>query len=191
MIKSKKIVFSLLEILETINFLNENKIQIRLPLFYNIIYPVLSDNVEKDNIDAIKALIGLEQQLINLQEYNKDYRYTAWELINKGLLINPEDQQLLELSEKKIRDYINYTLHELPIGVLYGINGASIEECEELIKQTTEYEEVCRKLNINRQELINKCRYYYPAYKNYLTVRKDYNEFSDYIEKWFFVRISG
>ena len=36
----------------------------------------------------------------------------------------------------KLYHYLDYTLHELPAGVLYGANGATESECAELMKAT-------------------------------------------------------
>jgi hypothetical protein len=71
----------------------------------------------------------------------------------------------------------------LPTGVLYGINGATIEECTELIKEVEKYEALCNKLQLDKRELIQECKYYYPAYKNYLSVYKNYKNFEDYLVK--------
>ena len=104
-------------------------------------------------------------------------------LLEKGLRISPNDKELLEISEKWTRNYLNYTLHELPTGVLYGANGATIEECKELIEEVAKYEIVCNKLQRDESELIEECKFYYPAYKAYLSVYKNYKNFDDYLDK--------
>ena len=78
---------------------------------------------------------------------------------------------------------MNYTLHELPTGVLYGANGATIEECDELIEEIKKYEIQCNKLQLDENELIEECKFYYQAYKAYLSVFKNYKNFEDYINK--------
>ena len=84
--------------------------------------------------------------------------------------------------EEKQRKYFEYTLHEVPYGVLYNQNGATSEECLELLNALKDYEILCEELKINRMELIEKCRFYYNAYKNYLCVYKEYCDFSDYLD---------
>ena len=125
----------------------------------------------------------LDQHLISYQGYTKDTKYSSWTLLEKGLSISPEDIELLELSEKVTRNYLCYTLHELPIGVLYGANGATIQECEELIQEVEKYEIVCNKLQRDENKLIEECKFYYPAYKAYLSVYKNYKNFDDYLDK--------
>ena len=171
------------DILEIIDYLTAENITIRQPLFNDLIYPILSEQVENNNVNAIKGLLKLDQHLLSYQGYTKNYKYTIRTLLEKGLLISPNDNDLLKLSENMTREYLIYTLHEIPAGVLYGSNGTTIEGCEELIKETDNYEILCNKLQIDKSKLINKCRYYYSAYRNYLSVSKNYINFSDYLHK--------
>ncbi|MCF1716850.1 hypothetical protein L0U88_19565 [Flavihumibacter sp. RY-1] len=178
-----KIKLTSTDILEIIDCLTIKDIRIRQPLFKHLIYPILSDQVEQNNVNAIKGLLKLDQHLVSYQGYTKDNTYSSWTLLEKGLSISPDDRELLELSEKATRDYLNYTLHELPTGVLYGANGATFEECEELIQEVEKYEILCDKLQRNESELIQECKFYYPAYKTYLSVYKNYKNFDDYLDK--------
>ena len=171
------------DILEIIDCLTTKDITIRQPLFKNLIYPILSDKVEQSNVNAIKGLLKLNQHLVSYQGYTKDTKYSSWKLLEKGLSISPDDRQLLELYESKTREYLNYTLHEIPTGVLYGSDGATIEQCEELIKEAEKYELLCKKLQLDKSELIQECKYYYPAYKNYLSIYKNYKNFAGYLDK--------
>ena len=80
------------------------------------------------------------------------------------------------------RRYFEYTLHEIPYGVLYSQNGATSEECIKLLDELKNYELLCARLKINRMKLIEKCRFYYNAYKDYLYVCEEYSDFSDYLD---------
>jgi hypothetical protein len=128
-------------------------------------------------------MVTLEQQLIAYQGITKNYRYAAVELINRGLQFAPDDQELLQAYEEKTAIYLSYSIHEVPIGIIYGNDGATIEECDELLKFVNEYEQVCRRLGIDRSELIEDCKYFYPLYGEYLKVHSDYNSFEDYLIK--------
>ncbi len=171
------------DMLEIIEYLTKNDISIRQPLYKHLIYPILSEQVEKNNVNAIKGLLKLDQHLISYQAYAKDNTYSFLTLLEKGLTIEPNDIELLRLYEEKTREYLHYTLHEIPTGVLYGADGASMEECEELMKEVGKYEILCNKLKRDESDLIRACKYYYPAYRDYLSVYKNYNSFADYLEK--------
>ena len=168
---------------DIINHLTHNKIVIRHQLFRQVLYPILTSEIDNDNIEAIKSLIRLLEYYGNYQNLTEDNRFSVWKLIDKGLQFSPDDTELLNLYQDKQKDYFEYTLHELPTGVLYGADGATIEQCEELLNDLTRYEEVCSKLSIVQKELVDECRFYYLRYKNYLTIYKNYRGFADYLDK--------
>jgi hypothetical protein len=175
--------FNVLDVIEIIDSLLKQNIVIRQPLYKNLIYPILDKAVENKDVSAINALIKLDQQLLSYQAYTKDEKYTSWTLLEKGLSIAPEDLELIQIQFSKTKKYLNYTLHEIPLGVLYGTNGASIEECDELLNEIVIFESICNKLKLDEHELIEECKYYYPAYRSYLSVFKDYKNFADYLDK--------
>lgn len=173
--------FTLEDIIDITKELLNKEVTIRFPLFKNLLYSNLSEGVESDNIEAIKLLIRLNQHLISYESYTKEYKYSSLFLIIKGLNISPDDKQLLEMYEQDRKNYIRHTLHELPSGVLYGMDGASIEECSELLEVANEYEKVCGKLKLDRSELIQECKFYYAGYKDYLIMRENYKNFKEYL----------
>ena len=179
----KTFTLSFEEIIYIIDYLTQNKITIRHQLFRQILYPILATEIDKDNIQAIKSFIRLQEYYGNYQNLTEDNRFSIWKLIEKGLNIAPSDNELLKIYQEKQKNYFEYTLHELPTGVLYASDSASIEECKELLKDLTRYEEVCSKLAIDDKELIDECMFYYLAYKDYLTIYKNYKGFHDYLDK--------
>jgi hypothetical protein len=98
--------------------------------------------------------------------HSVDKNYSSIETIKKGLLTDPNDIDLLKPLEAHISNYIDYSLHELPSGVLYGTNGATIEQCDELLEDIEEYKCICTKLSIDKTDLITKAEFYYSSYKN-------------------------
>lgn len=175
-------VYTVNEIAEISDYLMLNSIIIRQPVFASIIYPPLDQGVVSGDINAVKALIRLSSYMHNHQKYTKHYKYSVSGLVDAGLKISPYDKELLGWYEKNTRDYLLYTLHELPSGVLYGVDGASVEECDELIFLVAEYESACEKLSVEYKEMIAKCRFYYLAYKKYLLNTNLYTSFSNYLE---------
>ncbi len=163
--------------------MQSKNITIRQPLYKHLIYPILSVQVAQNNIDAIKGLLKLDGQLTSYQAYSHDIKYTWAMLLEQGLTIAPKDIELLKLSEQTTRNYFNYTLHEIPIGVLYGQDGATIAECDELLEKVIQYENLCNQLQLDEKELIENYKFYYTAYKAYLTVYPNYQNFEDYLNK--------
>jgi hypothetical protein len=171
------------DIVAIIDVLQSKNIIIRQPLYKHLIYPILLEQVAKNNLDAIKGLLKLDGQLTSYQAYSHDIKYKWAMLLEQGLTIAPNDTDLLKLSEQTTRNYLNYTLHEIPIGVLYGQDGATIAECDELLEKVSQYENLCNQLQLDEKELIENYKFYYTAYKAYLTVYPNYQNFEDYLNK--------
>ena len=84
-----------------------------------------------------------------------------------------------------IDDYaemFDFSIHDVPAGVLYGMNGASKPQCEELIKDLDHLEELVALEGIQQEyaERIAEWRYYFTTYLQYLktdTPRSGYGVF--------------
>ena len=79
--------------------------------------------------------------------------------------------------------YLEYTLHELPAGVLYGANGASEEECSELMTATYRLEELAKVVGKDLGEFLEICRWHYERYPHYLGRHKHFGSYANYMEK--------
>jgi len=171
------------EILNLTKALLQRDVMIKQSFFSDAIYPLLSQQIEQGDVEAIKLMVKLEQQLIAYQGMNKDYRYTAHELIIKGLQLRPDDTELLQAYEIKTGNYLSYTIHEVPLGIIYDTDGTTDDQHHDLMALVNEYERVCFKLGIDRSELIEDCRYFYTLYHDYLKVCSSYDGFKDYLIK--------
>ncbi len=166
------------------DFLNETNLKnvvIRQPFFENVLLPVLQEEVSQNNLRAIKYLIKLEQNLIKFQIQTKNYELGKRQLIIHGLEISPEDKELLEIYEKDLTNFLRYTIHEIPHGVLYGINGANETECDELIELLNDYKSVCGKLSLDRNDLIEQCEFHFRRYKIYLQKTAKFRSYEDFL----------
>ncbi|MDR3263615.1 MAG: hypothetical protein LBT30_04825 [Clostridiales bacterium] len=171
--------FSFLDIVYILNSLSENNITISRPLAERVVYPILRKETDANNFDAIKLML----MLYTKYGYSEKDKYTEKYLLELGFVINPNDKEFLILSEKLLSSYFEYTLHELPHGILYGADGATEAQCIELLSLLDRYEIVCKNLQAEQKALIDKCRYYYGAYKNYLPVYKEFCGFADFLKE--------
>lgn len=85
---------------------------------------------------------------------------------------------------EKLRQYFEYTLHELPTGVLYDANGADENTCAELMKEIKRFEELSVSLGIDNSIFIEVCRWHYERYPHYLSRRKHFGSYGNYIKKY-------
>ena len=69
-------------------------------------------------------------------------------------------------------DYIGFTLHELPVGVLYGMHGATPTECEELGEFLASVRRSMLPAEIEQyRELLDSASFHYRTYRRYLLSR--------------------
>ena len=69
--------------------------------------------------------------------------------------------------------YLEYTLHELPAGVLYDANGANDRKCAELMKDSYRLEELAVAMEVDLSEFLATCRWHYERYPHYRWTLRD------------------
>lgn len=79
--------------------------------------------------------------------------------------------------------YLEYTLHELPAGVLYDANAANDKKCAELMKDTYRLEELAVAMGADLSEFLATCRWHYERYPHYLGRQKHFGSYANYMEK--------
>lgn len=84
---------------------------------------------------------------------------------------------------EKLHRYLEYTLHELPAGVLYGANGASKKVCLELMEATYRLEELSKLIGEDLSDFLVLCRWHYERYPHYLGRRRHFGSYANYMEK--------
>ena len=79
--------------------------------------------------------------------------------------------------------YLEYTLHELPAGVLHDANGANEKKCADLMKETYRLEELAAQMGADISEFIATCRWHYERYPHYLGRQRHFGNYVNYMEK--------
>lgn len=76
------------------------------------------------------------------------------------------------------------------MGVLNGMNGASVSDIPDMLSSVDSFEAISNKLKINNDEtfindeiLIGDCRKFFVAYREYLLQLEMYADFEDYLDK--------
>jgi hypothetical protein len=112
-------------------------------------------------------------------------RKSPLQLLEAAVERNPEDV----VARKALAEYLEYwfhsCLHELPSGVLFGFNGASVEECHILLRYLALLEEQLRFLGERERsaDFLRKCERHFRGYADYLSSPGQYTSYEDYIAK--------
>ena len=140
--------------------------RIRNELFEEIIFPVLWNGYNNKEINLMIWLVKLEQNYLqNNRIWEKMNYKTDMEIIKECYEIEPENNEVVEIYLKLIIEGIDYSMHELPYGILFGNNFATIDECNKLLEEIP----FIKKLDKNNM------------YKEY--INKYENEIKKYMEK--------
>ena len=159
---------------------------IRRPLFERALFPALLAGYRAQLPGSARWLAGLSDQLLQCPDCRENLppgESGELDLLRAALRHDPADRRSrLRLSEK-IAVRLCYSLHELPSGVLYGMDGASPEECDELEEELVEFCELVSQEGMQNRhaELIGACRFHFRGYRDYLLQRETYSSYAEYI----------
>ncbi|KAB1138785.1 hypothetical protein F6X68_25395 [Micromonospora sp. AMSO12t] len=80
------------------------------------------------------------------------------------------------------RGWLDYSIHELPAGVLWGADGATPAQCAEMLAGLDEFALVCARLGLDdHSEFIDACRWHFDHYPHYLSRRRHFSDYPTYI----------
>jgi hypothetical protein len=162
---------------------------VRMPLFRRAILPALENAIATRTSGAARWLAGFAQHIYKCGDLRP--RVVDGSLTEHGLLLtaiehDPNDtgarRKLLDLLVRRL----NYTLHELPTGVLYGHDGASIDQCSEMLGELDDFSHHAEILCVteNYSDLVAQCRFHYNTYAKYLADRRGMSCYADYLSQF-------
>jgi hypothetical protein len=89
-------------------------------------------------------------------------------------------RQLKERYEFLLR-VVRDAVHELPAGVLWGPNGATDQECKELLEAVVELGKVCAELGRDHADFLEDCRWHLEHYSHYLGRQRHFHSYEQYV----------
>ena len=158
-------------------------IPLRNPLFEEVLFPLLADGYRSGDCRAAKWLAQLAQVLIHAR--------SCWqalgcpsdaELWREAYRRNSDDEEARKGLIDVIASYVRHTLHELPAGVLLGMNGATPDECIALQDGLGEFRSLIRESERDRYaDLITNAEFHYQAYRDYALERARYESYAHFL----------
>ena len=86
----------------------------------------------------------------------------------------------LKARYEELLNGLHYAVHELPAGVLFGSDGANHKQCNELMADLNEFEQLCLELALPQPEFIEACRWHFDHYPHYLGRRRHFESYAQY-----------
>jgi len=187
---------------EVVAFMSQNEtLQFEKPFLMKVLIPRVKEDVEQENIEALKFLfecndeerkridnitvaIGSQSKnYIQMFQEGTNWEYSDWELADMILTREPDNKIVIYEKYIGLSDFLWYTIHEVPSGVLVGLSGAEKEAMPHMFKHLREFARLSKKLGKKNDEFIDKCHTFYQAWEQYLNYTSDYNGFEDYLQK--------
>jgi hypothetical protein len=144
--------------------------RVRAPLFQRVLFPELQARYAAGDADAARSLAQLAQHLFRYREGWESLGFPGEvDLWKEAYRRDPSSEEARAKVVDSTALFIQYTLHELPVGVLYGPDGATLEQCDDLIAELAFFRGLLTPREAERfQKLVELASFHYPTYREYL-----------------------
>lgn len=179
--------------LEVISFLKEHhSLPVSKPFFQKILIPPVCYDIYNNSYQSLKTLfeitpyedINTDKDLIFLLQEVCHFQYNVKQLTDMVLLSDPEHIAALRYRYRILESFLSFSIHEVPSGILNGMNGADLNQLPFLQKDLQEFQEISYKLGLYHQnkDFIQYCYVLYTAYADYLSSSAFYPNFKTYLD---------
>jgi len=161
------------------------------PFFLKVAVPCVQKDIDSGDLKSLRFLfecnetddfrIGTDRDYVNLFCEGANYKYNAWALADMVLSKEPDNEIVLYYKYRSIKRVLEYSIHEVPSGVLSGVDGANKEDIPGMLKRLHEFAAISKKLGKDDGRLIQICETMYEAYGQYLGSFEEYAGFEDYL----------
>jgi len=158
---------------------------VRFPLFERILLPALAVGVTNEQPGCARWLAHFDHLLVHCRQVAlPDHLTSVVGLLTEAVRLDPSDRKARQALVCRLGSHFEYTLHELPSGVLYGHNGASVAQCDELLAELADFREHVHVLGETARyaELIEECALHYRRYREYLASGRPGGSYARFLE---------
>jgi hypothetical protein len=159
---------------------------IPMPLYREAIFPALLMGYKNSSPGCARWLAGLSQHLYRCRDCQKQLpleEQSEVALLQVAIRADPDDTRSQRNLLAAWAEQLSFSLHEIPSGVLYDINGATADQCLELQVWIEEFASLAAKLQEMSKylHLIEAGRYHFREYRNYLLSRGNSENYANYL----------
>lgn len=160
------------------------KLPLQHRLFRDVLFPRLESGFRAGEFLSTLRLAQLVQYLYRDAECRRRLGDPSeLQLLHAAHNLNPADLPTRQLLCRALLDDIRLTLHEVPAGVLWGMSGATQDQCKELqqgLEDTLKWMNAEERL-ANRL-LLRRAALHYSAYAAYLSRRTEFSSYEKYLD---------
>lgn len=160
------------------------------PFIQKLLIPAVYRDICHHKFESLKSLferipsevINTDRDYIFLLEEATKFQYSTTQLADMVLVNDPNHTATLQYVYSVLARILSFSIHEIPAGVLCGMNGADLMQITYLKKDLQKFRELSDKLNHDHdKEFIQYCDTMYSAYADYLEHRNQYENFEIYL----------
>lgn len=99
-------------------------------------------------------------------------------------LLNPKDPAVRRAKIGQMASGFDYAVHEVPSGVLYGIDGATVPQCQRLLEDLGTFRELVKQEMLLEAyaDRIERWQAHFQGYQDYLLNRTQYQSYAHYLQ---------
>ncbi|MDF2883848.1 MAG: hypothetical protein K0R54_4413 [Clostridiaceae bacterium] len=170
------------DLLISIKFVKQNENIKFTKLFYNkVIFSRIYD--ENNGFDVECLLFLFEKDIVQAYEEYVSYEKSILEIENIVLDKFPNNSIVLEYRYKRQKWWFDFSIHEVPVGVLCGMNGATQEQIKEMKSDLENFRKLCFLLNKKEEKYISYVLSIYEAWDDYLKNINKYSGLKNYLDE--------
>jgi hypothetical protein len=163
-------------------------IPIRYPLFGKVICPYLVQAYHRQEPSAARWLAYFHEWFYASNPCADSLGKADFSQINmlrEAFAHDPNDSLARKRLIHEMARNFDYAIHEVPSGVLCGIDGASIEDCEAMLKDLQTFRRLIELEGEDSRyaERMRTWEFHFQEYANYLANRNKYKNYADYLER--------
>ncbi|HEX8699901.1 MAG TPA: hypothetical protein VF815_13745 [Myxococcaceae bacterium] len=163
--------------------------QLRYPLLRDLVFPVLKQRYASRDATAARWFAWLMRRYSNavrLWQQLPEEAQSSFAMLRKADEWSPGDMRVMVPLAEHLVDWFHHAMHELPMGVLYGMNGASTAQCAEMLEELEYLEGLVRRLG--REERYARVLEYWKrqvrCYGAYLS-QSEITPYEAYLDRYF------
>jgi hypothetical protein len=112
--------------------------RIRHEIYAELIFPVLLVGSKRNDAWSLYWLAGTCQNLYAARGLHEQVKFKdKTNLLKEAYAIDRNSSEVCEALLKSLLDYFRHASHEWPAGILWGNDGATLDQCNEVMSEVT------------------------------------------------------
>jgi hypothetical protein len=112
--------------------------RVRHELYAELIFPVLLAGSQRRDALSLYWLAGTSQNLYRARRLHEQIQFRGEiSLLKEAYAVDPSSSEVREALLRSLLDYFRHAAHEWPAGILWGMDGATLDQCKEIVSEVT------------------------------------------------------